>query len=176
LQLDLFIKEIKTEKIGGLDISAISIKFGNVGQRRIDLNRTSDFLNSVPKGKYLIYPTGGSHPLPMYKERSDFPYILNTETNNIIIPNCSRAVYPCYTISNENKGVRVYAHRIMGMAYIDNPLPIDNYNVDHINEDKLDYSIDNLRWVSVSDNMKGVKNRARSKNKEYKFYSSENFI
>ena len=134
MQLDLFIKEIKTEKIGGLDISAISIKFGNVGQRRIDLNRTSDFLNSVPKGKYLIYPTGGSHPLPMYK------------------------------------------HRIMGMAYIDNPLPIDNYNVDHINEDKLDYSIDNLRWVSVSDNMKGVKNRARSKNKEYKFYSSENFI
>ena len=175
MQYDLFLKdEIKAKDC--LDISSISIFFGDKGQRRIDLNRTSSFLNSVPKGKYTIYPTGGTHPLPMYKDRIDFPYIFNNSTNNIIVPNCSRAVYPCYTISNGDKGVRVYAHRIFGMAYVHNPLPLDNYNVDHINEDKLDYSVYNLRWVSVSDNMKSVKNTASNKNKGFKYYSSDNFL
>tara|TARA_R110002012_G_scaffold239134_1_gene413101 strand:- start:976 stop:1509 length:534 start_codon:yes stop_codon:yes gene_type:complete len=175
-QLDFFIKEDTTLVQDVLDIADIAIFFGESGQRRIDLNRTSDFLKSVPKEKYLLYFTGGMHPLPMYESRTDFPYIVNTHTGNTIMPNCSRAVYPCYTINNGKQGKRVYAHRIFGMAFVSNQLPKDNYNVDHINEDKLDYKIENLRWVSVSDNMKTVKNRASSKNKRFKFYSSENFV
>ena len=62
------------------------------------------------------------------------------------------------------------------MAFVHNDLPFDNYNLDHINEDKLDYSINNLRWVSVSDNMKAVKNSARAKNSKFKIYSSENYV
>ena len=175
-QLDFFIAEKIIPKQKTLDLSSTAIYFGNKGQRRIDLNRTSDFLNSVPKGKYILHHTGGLHPLPMYKDREDFPYILNTSTGNVIMPNCSRAVYPCYTIDNGVEGKRIYAHRIFGMAFVHNDLPIDNYNVDHINEDKLDYAINNLQWVSVSDNMKQVKNRASKKNKQFKFYSSENFV
>ena len=175
-QLDFFISEKRMSEQQTLDLSKIAIYFGDKGQRRIDLNRTSDFLNSVPEGKYIIHSTGGAHPLPMYEDRDDFPYILNTSTGNIIMPNCSRAVYPCYTIDNGAEGKRVYAHRIFGMAFVQNDLPVDNYNVDHINEDKLDYAINNLRWVSVSANMKQVKNRASNKNKQFKFYSSENFV
>jgi hypothetical protein len=175
-QLDFFIAEKTIPKQKTLDLSSIAIYFGNKGQRRIDLNRTSDFLNSVPEGKYILHHTGGTHPLPMYKDREDFPYILNTHTGNVIVPNCSRAVYPCYTIDNGVEGKRIYAHRIFGMAFVHNDLPIDNYNVDHINEDKLDYAINNLQWVSVSTNMQQVRNRASNKNKQFKFYSSENFV
>ena len=175
-QLDFFISEKIISEQKKLDLSKIAIYFGDKGQRRIDLNRTSDFLNSVPEGKYIIHSTGGTHPLPMYEDRYDFPYILNTSTGNIIMPNCSRAVYPCYTIDNGVEGKRVYSHRIFGMAFVKNDFPVDNYNVDHINEDKLDYAVNNLRWVSVSANMKQVKNRASNKNKQFKFYSSENFV
>ena len=45
-----------------------------------------------------------------------------------------------------------------------------------MNEDKLDYSISNLKWVSVSENMKNISNRASTKNNQYKVYSSENYI
>ena len=171
-QLDFFIAEKTIPKQKTLDLSSIAIYFGNKGQRRIDLNRTSDFLNSVPEGKYILHHTGGTHPLPMYKDREDFPYILNTHTGNVIVPNCSRAVYPCYTIDNGVEGKRIYAHRIFGMAFVHNDLPIDNYNVDHINEDKLDYAINNLQWVSVSTNMQQVRKRASTKNKQFSFYTS----
>ena len=98
-QLDFFISSTPKQKQKERDISNVSIFFGDKGQRRIDLNRTSTFLNSVPKGKYILYSTGGVHPLPMYESREDFPYILNTHTGNVIMPNCSRAVYPCYSLS-----------------------------------------------------------------------------
>ena len=175
-QLDFFIKPDINKKYKKKDISEIAIFFGDKGQRRIDLNRTSTFLKTVPKGKYVVYSDGGIHPLPMYETRQDFPHIINLHTGNIIMPNCSRAVYPCYTIDNGQEGRRVYAHRIFGMAFVHNELPFDNYNVDHINEDKLDYKVTNLRWVSVSENMKSVRNRASVKKKQFKFYSSENFV
>ena len=82
--------------------------------------------------------------------------------------------YPYCCLCKDGKETKWGIHRLIALHYIENPHGYKE--VDHINRDINDYSIDNLRWVSVSDNMKGVKNRARSKNKEYKFYSSENFI
>ena len=58
------------------------------------------------------------------------------------------------------------------MAFIPNELTSDNYNVDHLNEDKLDYSVKNLRWVSVSDNMKNIRGKAQNSTKNYKVYGS----
>ena len=166
--------EIKPEDI--MDVSECAIFFGNAGQRVKDLNRTSEFLLSVPKGKYTLYKTGAAHMLPKYKNRTDFPYLINNYTNHIVKPNFSRAVYPCYTIDNDVKGRRIYCHRIFAMAFIKNSIPHIQYNADHINEDKLDYSIQNLTWASTSENMKSIKNTANKKQSDYKIYSSENYI
>ena len=49
----------------------------------------------------------------------------------------------------------------MWAAFI--PNPNDLPDIDHINEDKLDYSIQNLTWASTSENMKSIKNTANKK-------------
>ena len=171
-QLDFFIDDKADNALSFLDLCKCHIFFGEGGKRRKDLNDMSTFISSVPKDKYTIYKTGGVHPLPMYSERNDFPYIINNYTGKLILPNFSRAVYPAYTINNGIEGKRVYAHRLFAMGFVKNDLPYDNFNVDHINEDKLDYSVNNLRWLSVSENMKNIKNRAKDQKAKYKVYGS----
>ena len=91
-------------------------------------------------------------------------------TGNIIHPNFSRAVYPCYTLDNGFISKRIYGHRLFAMAFVFNEIPNIKYNVDHTNEDKLDYAVSNLKWVTVSENMKNISNRAVTKKNKYKVY------
>lgn len=56
-----------------------------------------------------------------------------------------------------NKNCTRYIHRLLAQTFIPNPqnLPV----VDHINRDKTDYSLENLRWVTQR---KNALNRAKS--------------
>lgn len=159
-----------------VDLSEGAIFFGDAGQRVKDLNRTSEFLASLTKGKYIVYKTGGTHRLPTYKGRKDFPYILNTHTGKILNASFSRAVYPCFTFWFKDHPKAVYAHRIFAMAFIKNSIPSQQYNVDHMNEDKLDYAIHNLMWVSTAENRKDIKNTALKRGGSIKIYSSDTYI
>ena len=48
------------------------------------------------------------------------------------------------------KQKRMYVHRLVAESFIENP---HNYSeIDHINQDKLDNRVENLRWVSKSMN------------------------
>lgn len=175
MQIDMFEKEIDNDA-EWVDLKNVPIYFGDKGRRRQDLTASSAFLASMPEGKYRVYRTGGTHPLPMYEGRTDFPYIQVVKTGRILVPSFSRAVYPAYNLNNGRFSKCIYLHRIFAMAFVANAAPVDKYNVDHINEDKLDYSIDNLCWVSMSENRKGVRNTARLSNKNVKYYTSENFV
>jgi len=171
-QLDLFLPEVKHLTDKKIDISEVGIDFGDNGQRRIDLSRTSAFLKNIPKGRYFLFPTGGQHPLPSYKDKGNiFPYVYTAVADKIIEPSTSRSVYPSVKLSDTKNSMSFYVHRLFAMAFIPNDLPLDKYNVDHINEDKLDYSLSNLQWVTQSTNMSAIKNRA--KHGEKKVYSSE---
>ena len=114
--------DIKINPEDRKDLSECAIFFEGEGQRVKDLNRTSTFLLSIPKGKYTLYKTGASHILPKYKNRTDFPYLINNYTNKEITPNFSRAVYPAYTLMNSAEGKRIYCHRIFAMAFIENKM------------------------------------------------------
>jgi hypothetical protein len=53
-------------------------------------------------------------------------------------------------LTKESKRKHWKIHRLVGLAFIPNP---DNLSeIDHINRNKLDNSISNLRWISRSDN------------------------
>lgn len=61
------------------------------------------------------------------------------------------------TKNNITKGFRV--HRLVAEAFIENP---DNKScVDHINTDKLDNNVENLRWVTNSENMSNINTRKK---------------
>ena len=171
MQLHLFDQPINTD-IEYVDLKDVPIYFGDKGRRRQDLTASSAFLASMPEGKYRVYRTGGTHPLPRYEGRTDFPYIQLVKTGRILVPSFSRAVYPAFNLNNGRFSKCIYLHRIFAMAFIKNTTPVDKYNVDHINEDKLDYSVDNLRWVTMSENRTGIKNSARNTNSQYKVYTS----
>jgi hypothetical protein len=58
--------------------------------------------------------------------------------------------YYKYVLCNENGKKTVLAHRVVAKQFIPNPnnLPL----IDHIDRDRLNNNIDNLRWVSMRQN------------------------
>lgn len=59
--------------------------------------------------------------------------------------------YAIVDLWRNNKPKRMYVHRLVAMTYIPNP---NNYpQVDHIDTDKLNCAVKNLRWCSSSMNL-----------------------
>jgi hypothetical protein len=80
-----------------------------------------------------------------------FPFIQNKKTGNIIkVNSLTTDLYVRCNILNY--GIRI--HRIAAQAFIPNPR--NCIDVDHIDGNILNYCLDNLRWVSRSENMKKV--------------------
>ena len=64
----------------------------------------------------------------------------------------NRSGYRCIHLSKNGKVCTKLIHRLVAEAFIPNP---DNkLVVDHINEDKLDNNVNNLRWCSALENAK----------------------
>ena len=79
-----------------------------------------------------------------------------------------RTGYWIVKLKNEIKYSSVYVHRVIALAFIDNPL--NKSFVNHINGNKQDYNITNLEWVTASENMQhafqhGLCHRFKSNNR-----------
>ena len=67
--------------------------------------------------------------------------------------------YYCVELTVESgKKKKFLTHRLVAEVYLGYP-ENEKLQVDHINRNRLDNSINNLRWVSVSENSKNKKKR-----------------
>ena len=89
-----------------------------------------------------------------YEISRKYPYpIRNKTTNKILKTNINHDGYKRIGLTS-NDGIRkkCQLHRLIAKQWITNPDPIHKKQVDHINRDRLDNHISNLRWASSSEN------------------------
>ncbi len=114
----------------------------------------------LPEGLYMLFKSGGFnkyHP----EMSNSFPYIQNTKTLKVVSTTATE--YNGYVKSSiflsKTKGLFINMHRVVAEAFIHNDMPDKKTLVDHINGDNLDYRVENLRWVTHSQNNTGVKRK-----------------
>lgn len=91
--------------------------------------------------------------------------IRNIKTKYILGGCINSRGYKVITLSKDRKKTNVYLHRLLGIAFIDNP---DNKPyIDHINGDKSDNDLSNLRWVNEQENSSN-KIKQPNKSSQYK--------
>ncbi len=100
---------------------------------------------------------------PDYEILSQYPFTIRRKDNHYVVKEFTNKSngYVCVCV-NGNKQVR--KHRLIANQFIPNPdnLPM----IDHLNRDRTDYHLSNLRWVSVSDNSR---NKSSNKGVSYEF-------
>ena len=114
--------------------------------------------NLIPKDKFFLYKTGGINPFRP-ELGNVFPYLKNEESKKLVSINLSKYyVRASINVFLDGKyiSIDIKLHRVVALAFIVNDNPEKKVSVDHINNDRLNYSLENLRWVTNSENNKGL--------------------
>lgn len=132
---------------------------------------------------YLEYPEEPIEHEPM----NGFYYIPGFELNcinekgvifripqsDIIFPNVEKnekyagLIYPSYRININNGLISTrYVHRLLGLTFKNPPKNYPLLSIDHIDGDKSNFELDNLEWVTSSENnIRAFENNIRTDNK-----------
>lgn len=88
-------------------------------------------------------------------EVSNLGNVRNSKTQRILKYSVSGYGYLKINLNNKDKRISKYIHKLVAETFIDNP-EMKQY-VDHINNDKLNNDIKNLRWVTKKENAQNSK-------------------
>ena len=101
-----------------------------------------------------------------YEIYNEYPFYIRRKSNkHVIKESLSHGYIQVYL-----NCVNYLKHRIIAIQFIPNDEPLIKTDIDHINHDKTDYHIENLRWVSRKENNL---NRASLRGVEYEFIDYE---
>ena len=102
-----------------------------------------------------------------YEILNHYPFIIRKKSNHKIIKEgLNNKNYPCVSLNKRN----YLKHVLIAKQFISNP---DNLpQVDHINRDRSDYHLSNLRYVSSSENNMNRSVSTRNTNIEYEYVDS----
>ena len=95
---------------------------------------------------------------------SNLGRIKNLKTNHIIIPDKEEKGYCRLSIKINGKKKHFAVHRLVAIAFIPNPNNLPQ--VDHIDNNKTNNRVDNLRWCSNKENAQWRWERIRKALKE----------
>lgn len=84
-------------------------------------------------------------------EVSNLGKVRNMKNGRILKPKLQKNGYLTYCLSENNKQKRLYLHRIIAIAFIDNP--DEKPCVNHIDENKLNNDLSNLEWCTARENL-----------------------
>lgn len=94
--------------------------------------------------------------------------IRNTKTGKLLSQYKNRRGYKKVCLYLDGKKKYLFAHRIVAMAFIKNDYPDTCTQVNHINENKGDNRVENLEWVTPSENINHgtcIERRAKSQSR-----------
>lgn len=97
--------------------------------------------------------------------------VFNTTSNKFLKGSIGENGYSYFRLSKNGKKKMFYGHRLVAEHFISNPnnLPV----VNHIDGNKLNNNVDNLEWVSYSDNTLHWKNTSNVERKPTEYYSED---
>lgn len=83
-------------------------------------------------------------------EVSNLGKVRNIKSGRMLKPQLNRNGYLMHLLYENNKQKHLYLHRIIAIAFIDNPE--EKPCVNHIDENKLNNDLSNLEWCTVKEN------------------------
>ena len=87
-------------------------------------------------------------------EISNFGNVRSKLTGRILKPCNNGRGYHYVSLCKHGKIKHLLVHRLVGIAFIDNPL--NKPYIDHINNDKINNNLSNLRWVTNQENSMNI--------------------
>ena len=113
---------------------------------------TKNKLRDLPEGKYILFKSGGRNRF-LPELGNIFPYVQNMDTKYVYTPTLLKT-YVVVILKEGETGYTINLSRASASAFIVHPDPDKIFITDHINKNRRDYRISNLRWATQSQNQK----------------------
>ena len=113
---------------------------------------TKNKLRDLPEGKYILFKSGGRNRF-LPELGNIFPYVQNMDTKYVYTPTLLKT-YVVVILTEGGVGYTINLSRASASAFIVHPDPDKIFITDHINKNRRDYRISNLRWATQSQNQK----------------------